>query len=249
MKESTRVYRGLKTKKSYLYTLAELQQIVAAENTGRTGPQVEIYSKHVHATNMGLAKLIVFPDRSGLYFKETGPNTNQYTLESDVTNITRSIEGSRESGKIDTNYQYRNSAGVLAGGRPEMPVSLVFNISMFNHRDDADESGEKINLSREAKDILTIAIYEIITKMEEQSDDEMFHFVKLPEVRFDIKQRCAIASGTLTHEWDSDELRDYIDMYGEDVNHFHEYLSEDENSEFVQSGDKFYKLSGVYLKN
>jgi hypothetical protein len=247
MPESTGVYSGLK--KSYRYTLADIQQILATANTGRAGPQVEIYSKHVHATNMGLAKLIVFPDRSGIYFKETGPNTNQYTLESDVKNINKSLEGSRESGKIDQKYQYKNSAGVLAGGRPEMPVSLVFNISMFNHRDDADESGEKINLSREARDILTIAIYEIIKKMEEQSDDEMFHFVKLPQVRFDIRQRCAIASGVLTHEWDNAELRDYIDMYGEDVNHFHEYLSEDENSEFVQSGDKFYKLSGVYLEN
>lgn len=247
MPESTEVYKGLR--KGNRYTLANIQQIVATANTGRAGPQVEIYSKHVNATNMGLAKLIVFPDRSGIYFKENGPHTNEYMLESDVKNIEKSLESSRESGKIDTNYQYRNSAGVLAGGRPEMPVSLVFNISMFNHMDDADESDEKMNLSREAKDILTIAIYEIIKKMEEQSDDEMFHFVKLPEVRFDIKQRCVIASGTLTHEWDNGELRDYIDMYGEDVNHFDEYLSEDENSEFVQSGDKFYKLSGVYLEN
>jgi hypothetical protein len=114
MPESTQYYSTLN--RHIFYSIAQIQQMVVNLNSGRVGKQVELYSKHVNATNMGLAKLMVFPDNSGIYFKERGPNTDQYKIESDVKNITKSIESAKESGKIDQSYQYKNSAGQLVGG-------------------------------------------------------------------------------------------------------------------------------------
>jgi hypothetical protein len=114
MSESKKYYTGLNKKKRY--SSAEIQQIVTVLNQGRVGAQVDEYTKNVHATNMGLAKLVVFPDNSGIFFKENGPFTNEYILEAHVANISRAIDSAKESGKIDKIYQYKNSAGVLVGG-------------------------------------------------------------------------------------------------------------------------------------
>ena len=122
VKEAEPIYDGLKTGTMYgfpvrhRYSLADIQFIVNSENMGRIGAQVDLYSKQIQATNMGEAKLIVYPDQSGIFFKEESPFSERFILKSLVKNISASIESAKESGKLNAAYQYTNSAGVLVGG-------------------------------------------------------------------------------------------------------------------------------------
>jgi len=123
VKEAEPIYDGLKAGTMYgfpirhRYSLADIQFIVNSENMGRIGTQVDLYSKQIQATNMGEAKLIVYPDQSGIFFKEESPLSDRFILKSLVKNISNSIESAKESGKLNAAYQYTNSAGVLVGGR------------------------------------------------------------------------------------------------------------------------------------
>jgi len=120
VKEAKEIYDGLKkgtlygATKGQHFSLAFIQHIVQTENMARVGTPVVLYSKSVQATNKGLAQLIVFPDRSGIYFKEICENSNEYTLESMVPNVAKSIDSAK---KYAVPYRYRDAAGNFAGGR------------------------------------------------------------------------------------------------------------------------------------
>ena len=130
-KESTDVLKKLREgtyltyTKGQLFSIANIEQIVSNENTKRMGQaQIDLYTKKVNATNKGLAKLIVFPDNSGIFFKETAPYTNEYVLNNTIVNVSDALTSAREtstihekSGALDFNdYRYKNSLGNLKGG-------------------------------------------------------------------------------------------------------------------------------------
>ena len=123
VKEAKPIYDGLKSGTMYgfprdhRYSFLDIQFIVNSENLGRVGTQVDLYSKQIQATNMGEAKLIVYPDQSGIFFKEESPLSDRFILKSLVQNVSGPIASAKESGKINIAYQYTNSTGNLVGGR------------------------------------------------------------------------------------------------------------------------------------
>jgi len=113
-------------RKAHMFSITDIQNIITTENAKRIGQlQLDLYTKKVNATNKGLGKLIVFPDNSGIFFKETAPYSNQYVLNKTAVNVADVVASAKETseihekaGELDFNdYRYKDSAGNLKGGR------------------------------------------------------------------------------------------------------------------------------------